>query len=66
MGRLLSLLLGLLVVAFAAYYLLGGATQSATGGVSAPKQQLDKVRERAKEIERDSQKRADELFKKSE
>ncbi len=54
------------MVAFAAYYLLQGSTQSAAGGVSAPKQQLDRVRERAKEIERDSQRRADELFKKSE
>src|SRR5271165_3216933 len=63
MARLLSLLLGLLVVAGVAYYVLEGTTRAVSAGPSAPKQQLDSVRDRAKEIERDAQKRADELLK---
>ena len=66
MARLVSLLLGLLVVAGAAYYLLQGTAESSRGQPSAPKQQLDRVREKTKQIEQDSQKRADDLFKKSE
>jgi hypothetical protein len=66
MGRLLTLLLGLLVVAGVTYYVLQRSLESQAALESAPKQQLDRVRERSKEIERDSQKRADELFKKSE
>jgi hypothetical protein len=59
------LLLGLLVVAGVAYYVLQLNADSASVH-SAPRQQLDNVRDRAKEIEQDSQKRADDLFKKSE
>jgi hypothetical protein len=66
MGRLLTLLLGLLVVAGVTYYVLQRSLESQAALESAPKRQLDNVRERSKEIERDSQKRADELFKKSE
>ncbi len=66
MGRILSLLLGLLVVAGVTYYVLQHSLESQAALQSAPKQQLDRVRDRSKEIERDSQKRADELFKKSE
>jgi hypothetical protein len=66
MGRLLTLLLGLLVVAGVAYYVVARSVDSQASLQSAPKQQLDRVRERSKEIERDAQKRADELFKKSE
>ena len=66
MGRLLTLLLGLLVVAGVTYYVLQRSLESQAALESAPKQQLDRVRDRSKEIERDSQKRADELFKKSE
>jgi uncharacterized protein (UPF0333 family) len=64
MLRLLSLLLALLAVAAATYYLVQGTAES--GGPSAPKQQIDSMQQKAKQIERDSQKRADELFKKSE
>jgi len=66
MGRLLTLLLGLLVVAGVTYYVLERSLASQAAAESGPKQQLDKVRERSKEIERDAQKRADDLFKKSE
>lgn len=65
MARLLTLLLGLLVVAGVTYYVLEHTAES-TSVHSAPKQQLDKVRERSKDIERDAQKRADDLFKKTE
>jgi len=53
-------------VAGAAYYLLQGTAESSRGETSAPKQQLDQVRQKTKQIEQDSQKRADDLFKKSE
>jgi predicted HAD superfamily phosphohydrolase len=66
MGRLLTLLLGLLVVAGVTYYVLQRSAESQASLQSAPKQQLDRVRERSKEIERDGQKRADDAFKKSE
>jgi hypothetical protein len=66
MGRLLTLLLGLLVVAGLTYYVLERSAASQSAAESAPKRQLDNVRERSKEIERDAQKRADDVFKKSE
>jgi hypothetical protein len=66
MGRVLSLLLGLLVVVGVAYYVIQRTTEAAAPGRSAPRRQLDNVRERSKEIERDAQKRADDLLKKTE
>jgi len=60
------LLLGLLVVAGVAYYVLQRTAESTSAAQSAPRQQLDSVRDRAKDIERDAQKRADEVFKKGE
>jgi len=54
------------VVAGVTYYVLERSLASQAAAESGPKQQLDKVRERSKEIERDAQKRADDLFKKSE
>lgn len=59
------MLLGLLVVAGVTYYVLEHTAESEANVHSAPKEQLDKVRERSKEIERDAQKRADDVFKKS-
>lgn len=59
------MLLGLLVVAGVTYYVLEHTAESEASVHSAPKEQLDKVRERSKEIERDAQKRADDVFKKS-
>jgi hypothetical protein len=66
MARLLTLLLGLLLVAGVTYYVLQGTAGSSASVHSAPRQQLDRVRDRSKEIEQDAQKRADDLFKKSE
>ncbi len=54
------------MVAGVAYYVLQRTAESASSGHSAPRQQLDSVRDKAKDIERDAQKRADEVFKKSE
>jgi hypothetical protein len=66
MARLLSLLLGLLVVAGVAYYVVARSIESEASVHSAPREQLDRVRDRSKEIERDAQRRADEALKKSE
>jgi hypothetical protein len=66
MGRFISLLLGLLVVAGVTYYVLQHTADSGASLHSSPRQQLDSVRERSKEIERDAQKRADDVMKKSE
>jgi len=66
MARLLTLLLGLLVVAGVTYYVLQGTAASTPSAHSAPKRQLDDMRDRAKQIEQDGQKRADDAVKKSE
>ena len=65
MGRILSLLLGLLVVAGVTYYVVQQTALSAGSGPSTPRRQLDTVREKAKDIERDAKQRADDLLKKS-
>ena len=54
------------MVAGVTYYVLQRTAESEASVHSAPRQQLDNVRERTKEIERDAQKRADETLKKSE
>jgi hypothetical protein len=60
LGKLIVLLLGLAAVAFAVKYALQGTTSSTDpAGVSQPKRQLDNVRSRAKELEREQQKQAD-------
>lgn len=66
MGRILSLLLGLLVVVGIAYYVVQRTAETMGPGPTAPKRQLDNVREKAKRIEQDAQKRADDLLKKTE
>jgi hypothetical protein len=66
MARILALLLGLAAVAGAAYYVVrGNLSANGQGGASAPKQTLDNVRDKAKQIEDDSQKRADGLLHKT-
>jgi hypothetical protein len=66
MGRILSLLLGLLVVAGVTYYVVQQTALSTSTAPSAPRRQLDSVREKGKDIERDAQKRADDMLKKTE
>jgi len=64
MGRLLTLLLGAAVVFGVAYYAVTGAGKNPVNG-GGPHQTLQNVRNEAKRIEEDAQKRADENFKKS-
>jgi hypothetical protein len=66
MSRLLSLIFCILAMAAAVYYFLTHRPDGA-GGLSpeGPKQQLDRVRQQTKQIEREAQKRADDAVKKS-
>ena len=59
LGNLLVLLLGLAAMAFAVKYALQGTTSADPAGVSRPKRQLDNVRSRAKELEKEQQQQAD-------
>jgi len=61
LGKILVLLLGLAAVAFAVRTALTGTAGRDSAAHSAPKRQLDNVRERAKELEREQQKAADDL-----
>lgn len=67
MGRILVVLLGFFALMFAAYHYLQGRQPQEVGAneASAPKRKLDHVREAAKQIEDDAQKRADQLLEKS-
>lgn len=62
--NLLAIILGLAALAFAVKYALQGTTGD-PAGVSRPKRQLDNVRSRAKELEREQQQQADDLAKKA-
>ena len=66
MVRLLTVLLSILLAAGVTYYLVARTIESQASVHSAPRQQLDRVRDRSKEIEQDAQKSADDVFKKSE
>ena len=60
LGRLLSLVLGLAVVAFVAYWALthlAGAERPDPEGRSQPKAMLDHTRDTARRIEQDAEKR---------
>ena len=65
MGRILALVLGLAALAFAAKHMLAGTAAHDPAGPTQPKRQLDNVRVRAKELERENQKNAEEMIKKS-
>ncbi len=63
MGKLLAFLLGLAALSYAAYYYLdtgmkGGGASAVSGQVEGP---LQHVRGEAKQIEKDAQKRADDV-----
>jgi hypothetical protein len=69
MGRLLSLVLGLAVVAYIAYYAINhvaGADKTDPEGRSQPKAVLDRTREATKQWERDAERRAQETLKRGE
>lgn len=63
MGRILSLVLGLGVVAFIAYKVMYGSVAGAGGGAGAtPPQRLKEANEAAKRIEVQQQERADDAL----
>jgi len=69
MGRFLSLLLGVAVLAYIAYWTvnhLAGSVQTDPQGSSQPKAILDRTRDRAREIEKDAARRAEENLRRSE
>ena len=68
MGRLLSLVIGLALVALGAYWMvtrLAGSVATTPDGPSAPKAVLDDARAKAKRIEEDAQRRADEALRRT-
>jgi hypothetical protein len=60
-GKLLVLVLGLAAVAFTVRLALTGTIGRDTSAHSAPRRQLDNVREKAKDLERQQQKAADDI-----
>jgi hypothetical protein len=60
-GKLLVLVLGLAVVAFVVRTALTGTMGRDTSEHSAPRRQLDSVREKAKDLEKQQQKAADDI-----
>jgi hypothetical protein len=66
MQRLIYYLLALVLAGGSAYLYLTNANRSATAqGPSGPRERLDSVRKVAKDIEQDTQKRIDDLAKRS-
>ena len=68
LGRLLSLVLGLAVVAFVVYWALehaAGTVQIDSQGRSQPKAVLDHTREATKRIEQDAERRMQETLRKA-
>ena len=65
MAKLLVLIMGLAAVAFAAKFALTGTMTQDPAGASRPKRQLDDVRAKAKDLERQQQKAADDVVKES-
>lgn len=66
MGRLLSLVLGLAVVAYVAYWAVthvAGADRLDPEGSSQAKAVLDRTRETTRQLERDAERRAQETLK---
>ncbi len=61
MARILALVLGLAALAFAAKYMLAGTVIGNPDGPTQPKRQLDNVRVRAKQLEREQQKGVDDM-----
>ena len=68
MGRLLSWVLGLAVLAYIAYWTvnhLAGSAQQDPEGSSQAKAVLDRAREQAKQIEKNEARRADETLRRT-
>jgi hypothetical protein len=64
-GKLLVLVLGLAAIAFAAKFALTGTMTQDPAGASRPKRQLDDVRVKAKDLEKQQQKAIDDVVEKS-
>jgi hypothetical protein len=64
-GKLLVLVLGLAAIAFAAKFALTGTMTQDPAGASRPKRQLDDVRAKAKDLEKQQQKAIDDVVEKS-
>ena len=64
-GKLLVLLIGLTIVAFAVKTELSGTAVGTPNGPTMQKRQLDNVRVRAKELEREQQKSVDDAVEKT-
>lgn len=64
-GKLLVLILGLAAIAFAAKFALTGTMTQDPAGVSQPKRQLDDVRAKANDFEKQQQKAADDVADKA-
>lgn len=63
-GKLLALILGLAAIAFAAKFALTGTMTGNPEGATRPKRQLDDVRAKAKDLEKQQQKAADDIAEK--
>jgi hypothetical protein len=61
LGKLLVLVLGLAAVAFTVRVALTGTIGRDSSAHTAPRRQLDNVREKAKDLERQQQKAADDI-----
>ncbi len=64
-SKLLVLILGLAAIAFAAKFALTGTMTQDPAGATQPKRQLDDVRARAKALEQEQQKAADDIADKA-
>jgi hypothetical protein len=65
-GRLLALIIGLAAVAFAVKYVLEGTIRDNKAAHTQPRQQLDNVRDKAHDLERQMQKAADDAARNTE
>ena len=64
-GKIIVLLLGLVIVAYVVKVQLSGTAVGNPDEPTQAKRQLDSVRMKAKELERENQKNAEEMMKKS-
>lgn len=65
MGRILVLVLGLAVVSFVAYYAITHRSAGMDDQGRTPAQTLQNVRDKANQMEKDAQKRADDMYQKT-
>jgi hypothetical protein len=66
LGKLIVLVLGLAAIAFAVKYALEGSLRSQPSTHTVPRRQLDNVRDKAHDLEKELQKAADEAGRNTE